>query len=290
MARKKAKTTAKRTPKRTPKSAQPTATTPVHRRICNVVPSRGTEQDWTYQDAIGGGALMAVAAPPPSKDLRAAWWAVGDQEDTGSCVGWATADGVVRYHMVQAGRLANNVLLSPRFVWMSSKETDEFVNRAETFIEEAGTSLKAAMDIARKFGVVTANELPFHIVTKMYTGSENTFYAVAAQRKIASYFNLKKNLNQWKSWLASNGPIMAALNVDASWDNASPANGGNVDVFQPNTARGGHAITIVGYTATGKFIARNSWGKAWGDKGFAYLSPAYIAAAFFDESYGVTLA
>src|SRR5439155_8181310 len=27
-------------------------------------------------------------------------WAIDDQEDTGSCVGWATAEGVVRYHMV----------------------------------------------------------------------------------------------------------------------------------------------------------------------------------------------
>ena len=28
---------------------------------------------------------------------------------------------------------------------------------------------------------------------------------------------------------------------------------------------------------------------AWGDHGFAYASEAYINAAFFNESYGVTL-
>jgi C1A family cysteine protease len=43
----------------------------------------------------------------------------------------------------------------------------------------------------------------------------------------------------------------------------------------------------VGYTASGRFILRNSWGTTWGDKGFGYASPAYIAAAFFNESYGV---
>ena len=75
---------------------------PPGRRICNIVPSKGTDKDWRFRDAVASGALGAVAAPPSSVDLRAAWWAIDDQEDTGSCVGWATAEGVVRYHMVKA--------------------------------------------------------------------------------------------------------------------------------------------------------------------------------------------
>ena len=72
------------------------------KRICNVVPSKGTEKDWKFEDALASGALGAVAAPPASVDLRQAWWTVGDQGQTGSCVGWATAEGVVRYHVVAA--------------------------------------------------------------------------------------------------------------------------------------------------------------------------------------------
>ena len=49
------------------------------RRICNVVPSRDTEKDWKFEDAVQAGMMAAVAAPPPSKDLRAAWWTIGDQ-------------------------------------------------------------------------------------------------------------------------------------------------------------------------------------------------------------------
>src|SRR5580765_668204 len=257
-------------------------------RICNLVPSKGTDKDWTYEDAVRSAALGAPAAIPTSKDLRQpTWWKINDQGNTGSCVGWATADGVVRWHMVGANRLDKNTLLSPRFVWMASKETDEFTTRPETFIEGAGTSLKAAMDIARKYGVVTDQLLPFKLQTQMFAGNENTFFAAAATRKVASYFNLQKNLAQWKNWIATNGPILAGLSVDASWDNAT-SNQGKIDTFQPNTVRGGHAICVCGYTPD-RFIIRNSWGTSWGDKGFGYASAQYINDAFFNESYGVTL-
>lgn len=279
---------AKATRKRTITKKSSRSTIPSAQRICNLVPSKGTETDWGYEHAVASSAAGAVTAPPASVDLRASWWAIDDQEDTGSCVGWATAEGVLRYHMVAAGKLAKNVQLSPRFIWMASKETDTYTARPETFIEDAGTSLKAAVDIARKYGVVKMNALPFHIATKMYTGGENTFFALAAQRKIASYFNLHRNLDQWKSWLASNGPILAGLSVDHTWDNAT-ATGGNIDVFMPNTVRGGHAVAIVGYMASGRFIVRNSWGTSWGDQGFGYVTAAYIAAGFFDEAYGVTV-
>ncbi len=256
--------------------------------ICNVVPSLETEKDWRFRDSVDAGVLGATAALPRSVDLREDWWKIADQEDTGSCVGWATAEGVVRWHLTKAGRLRKNRPLSARHVWMASKETDRLRTYPESFIEEAGTMLKAALKVCKKNGVALESELPFHIATKMYTGTGNAFYAACAQRTIASYFNLELDLRNWKTWLANQGPILAALMVDASWDNAT-ANGGKVDTFKPATVRGGHAISIVGYRTDGRFIARNSWGTGWGDNGFAYLKPAYIRAAFFAESYGVTL-
>lgn len=257
-------------------------------RICNVVPSKNTEKDWQFASATESGSIAAVAAPPPSKDLRAAWWTIGDQENTGSCVGWASTDGVMRYHLVTAGKLGQKELVSPRATWMASKETDTLVSRPETFIEGAGTTLKAAMDFCKKYGAVPEALLPFHINTAMYLGDEDQFFATASQRRSSAYFNMNKNVNQWRTWLASHGPILVALNVDRTWDNAT-ATKGILDVFQPTTVRGGHAVCLVGYTKEGRFIVRNSWGTGWGDKGFGYASEAYISAGFFNESYGVTL-
>ena len=41
---------------------------------------------------------------------------------------WATADGVLRWHFVAAKRIKQADLLSPRFIWMASKESDEFTS------------------------------------------------------------------------------------------------------------------------------------------------------------------
>ncbi|MFX4933454.1 C1 family peptidase, partial [Acinetobacter baumannii] len=87
-------------------------------------------------------------------------------------------------------------------------------------------------------------------------------FATAATRKIASYVNLQRNTANWRSWLASHGPILVGLNVDRTWDQATSTQG-KLDTFQPGTTRGGHAVCAVGYRADGRIIIRNSWGSAW---------------------------
>lgn len=255
------------------------------RRILNVIPSKDAGSDWGFENAADAGVLERALALPATKDLRESWWKINDQGSTGSCVGWATADSVLRWMFVKAGRLKPNELLSPRFIWMAAKETDEFIKQPTTFIEEDGTSLKAALDIARKYGSVRDSILPF-TTGQLYPNPAKTFYALAAKLKIASYFNLGNNLGNWRTWLATKGPILTRLDVDATWDEATE-NKGILETYQEQTAYGGHAVALVGYTATA-FIVRNSWGTGWGDKGFAYASWSYAQAAF-TEAYGVSI-
>ena len=256
------------------------------KRILNCLPSKKTEYDWRPAAARAAGVMAAAAAPPAKVDLRAAWWAIGDQGQTGSCVGWASADSVLRWHFVKAGHISKTESLSVRFAWMAAKETDEFTTAPTTFIEADGTSLKAALDIARKYGAVKDKVLPFGSAT-LFPGEVDEFYAMAANLKIASYFNLGINLPTWRRWLAANGPILTRLTCDDTWMNAKATNG-VLATYNPATANGGHAVALVGYDQNG-FIVRNSWGtSSWGDKGFAYASNAYAAVAF-TEAYGIAL-
>jgi hypothetical protein len=261
------------------------ATTAAGVRILNCVPSRETENDWRIDSALESGVL-AAASIPQSKDLREKWWTINDQGSTGSCVGWAAADSVLRWHFVKAGRLTTKQLLSPRFIWMAAKETDEFTTRPTTFIETDGTSLKAALDIARGYGCVQDAVLPF-ASGKLYPEKAATFYATAAQLKIASYINLGRTLANWRQWLATKGPILTRLDCDNTWMGAK-STGGKLEAYDPMSMQGGHAVALVGYDQN-HFIVRNSWGTdLWGDKGFGYASNAYAAAAF-TEAYGVNV-
>jgi Papain family cysteine protease len=265
-------------------------------KILNCKPSRQTETDWLIEHSMKAGVMAAEPALPASKDLRQAWWKIGNQETTGACVGWATADSLLRWHFVKAQEIPKDKLVSPRFIWMASKETDEFIKAPTTFIETEGTSLKAALDIARMFGAVTDSVLSFES-GKLYPGQVETFYSIAAKLKIASYFNLRppgssdwsKIMIDWRKWIASNGPILTRLVVDETWDNVK-ANG-NLDAYNEypdgHPRKGGHAVALVGYTQD-RFIVRNSWGTTWGDNGYGYASLAYSDTAFI-EAYGITL-
>jgi hypothetical protein len=50
-------------------------------RICDLVPSRDTQNDRRFAHAVAAGAVSAL---PPAVDLRAPWWNIGDREHTGS--------------------------------------------------------------------------------------------------------------------------------------------------------------------------------------------------------------
>ncbi len=253
------------------------------RYILNCIPSRDTDRDWGYAAAISAG-VVRDGRVPASVDLRAGWWAVRDQKDTGACVGFATADGVLRYHFVKAGWLEKDDRPSPRFIWMANKETDPYTEYPTTFIEQEGTFVKLALAVARRYGCVLEKDLPMKGGLSRL-GME-TFYTRAAKLRIASYHNLGTDPKAWRGWIANQGPVLTRLDVDSTFSNATKKTS-VLSTYRPRTARGGHAVCLVGYTP-GHFIVRNSWGRSWGDAGFAYATDAYAIEAF-TEAYGAVL-
>lgn len=254
--------------------------------ILNCSESKDTDNDWTYEDAVEAGVVTFDKEPKPAVDLRETWWRVDDQNDTGACVGFATAYGVLRWHFVKAKRLkpTKGDRPSARFIWMANKETDEITSYPTTFIETSGTQTKLALNVARKYGFVLDRDLP--MTGGLSAMSRGAFYAKAAPYRIASYHNLGTDLDQWRSWLSDQGPVLTRLIVDSTWRNATDTRG-HLTTYMGKDARGGHAVCLVGYTPD-SFIVRNSWGTGWGDKGFAYASNAYVAEAF-SEAYGAVL-
>ncbi len=252
--------------------------------VLNCVPSLRQEGDWTFGDAASAGIVDTTRTTPLTKDLRENWWKIDNQGNTGACVGYSTAYGVLRWHYVKENLIAEKDSPSARFIWMANKETDDLTSYPTTFLESDGTQTKLALRVAQKYGCVPDKILPMD--GPLSSLSRAKFYAIASRYRISSYHNLGNNPDEWRHWLAFNGPILTRLGVDQTWYKATE-NRGELGQYKPATVRGGHAVCLVGYTQD-HFIVRNSWGTQWGHKGFAYASNDYAQEAF-TEAYGAVV-
>ncbi|HOX42894.1 MAG TPA: C1 family peptidase [Myxococcota bacterium] len=256
------------------------------KRILNVrIKSRDKDKDWRIGDALGKGAAR-LRRPPSACDLRKSirGWEVCDQGDTGACIGFSLARGVLHYHLVKARKIRPGDRLSPRFIWMAVKETDTYTDYPTTFIEPEGTEVKQALRVVRKYGCVLERELPMS--GRLSRRTMDDFYTRAARLRIASYRNLDRDLDDWRRWLAFRGPIMISLNVDRAFEQCDRTDWW-LRRYRPRKDDGGHAACLVGY-GPGYFILRNSWGRSWGKGGYAHVTDEYARAAF-EDAYGVVV-
>lgn len=255
-------------------------------RILNGVPSKDKENDWTIDMAIAEGLVNPDYQE--KVDLRADWWNIGDQGLTSSCVGWASTDALLRWHLVKEKKIHMHDKLSIRFTWMAAKETDKNSEFAETFIESSGVPLKGAMDVMRKYGAVHDRYFKFDNGFVDYSFDTKAFYDMAAQLKIKGYYRVINDdacdVEHLRMWISSQGPIIALMDIDKNFHN--PVDG-KLEVYDKENIDGGHAIAIVGYDKD-YFIVRNSWGTQYGDCGYVYCSNAYITGSVC-EAYGITI-
>lgn len=253
-------------------------------RICNMKPSSDPDKDFTIVQAFAAAGQDLAAAPPNKVDLREPWWVVKDQGSTGACAGFSSSS-LAEYCFTKTKRINAGETVSPRPIWMAAKETDKFTDYPTTFIEQEGTSLNAVLNFLQRYGCVRESVMPF---SSLYTQTVQQFYAQSAALRIASYYNVGKTQSSWKQWLSKYGPLYVAINVDASWMEASKTSG---YLTQYNTSQiyGGHAVLICGYDSDKDyFIFKNSWGTSWGDQGYAYASSKWCAQAVL-EVYGVSV-
>ena len=262
--------------------------------ILNVGPSPAREDDHTPDAAEAAGHLRAID-PPERVDLRAPWYAVGDQRKTGSCVGWALADSVMWRQLVGARRLGERERLSPRFMWMAAKEMrakltevkGEPAWRPTTFLEQGMTDVKSALDVARTFGAALERDLPF--TGELYPGDIERFYESAGRHRITRYYRLDPEEDaavwflHWRRWIDQHGPVLIVLGVDTAFADGAPV----LERFDFDSASFHHAAALVGYDPHG-FVIRCSWGEDWGERGYAVASEAYLEQALL-ESYGVVV-
>lgn len=201
---------------------------------------------------------------------------IREQGDEASCAAYGMLKGYEMEHLRETGEQLNT---SERFCYNISRIVDEIPGN---FVEQKGTTLRAAARVLRHYGVCDEEDWPYlpGDTTRLEPSAFLKILQKARNRRIAEYRNLLKDgvaeatLTVIKEALCRR-PIVCGLLVDDNWFTA-PRDG---FVTPGGASLGGHAVALAFYDdelehngACGWFGFVNSWSESWGDRGIGYIS------------------
>lgn len=140
---------------------------------------------------------------------------------------------------------------------------------------DSGAYIRDGIRSVYTYGVPTESYWPYN-TNKFAVRPSQAAYINAATRKAVAYQRCM-DFNAVKSALASGYPVVIGFDVYESFESGNwwqPRGNGFMPYPDVNNEQllGGHAVCLVGYNdATNTFIARNSWGSSWGQKGYFYM-------------------
>jgi hypothetical protein len=218
--------------------------------------------------AAGQGRASIASALPDSVDLRDKAPAVGDQGQIGSCVAWTIAHSLMGYYANV--RHSNGAPYAPLYLYMRVVQTGGAPN--------AGLVPERALAEAQAGGVDTETDYTQGYY-KYQSAPSAAEIANATNYRITSWNTLFAGANQGtaarttiETSIAAGNPVAIGMPVFANFF-SMPAN--SLYNTLTGTSLGGHMVSVFAYDAQGIWI-RNQWGTAWGTKGDAHLSWAFV--------------
>jgi len=195
-------------------------------------------------------------------DLRQYCSLIENQGNLGSCTGNAIAGAIELLHKRQNRTLD----ISRLFIYYYERLFIGTVNY------DSGAYIRDGIKACYTYGAPTENLWPYNI-SKFRTVPPKAALLDAAKRKVTSY-QRAADFNAVIDAITSGYPVTIGFSVYSSFDSPTVAKTGIMPYPNVNKERllGGHAVLLVGYNKDNNtFIARNSWGTDWGDKGYFYM-------------------
>lgn len=195
-------------------------------------------------------------------DLRQYCTAIEDQGNLGSCTGQAIV-GAIELLNKRVGKTND---LSRLFVYYYERLIEGTVNY------DSGAYIRDGIKACYTYGAPLESLWPY-VIKRFATKPSNTAIKDAARRRITLY-ERAVNFNSCIDAINNGYPVIVGFLVYSSFMSSIVQSTGMMPY--PNLKReillGGHAVLLVGYdNSTQRFIARNSWGPNWGDKGYFYM-------------------
>lgn len=190
-----------------------------------------------------------------------------------SCVGNSTADAVEILSSLQGHP---KVELSRLFVWTLARNMMDRDNDGQGDINlNTGTYIRLAFDVIAHFGICLEQYWPYDM-TKWKFLPSLVAMRKATSRKIKGYYRITETGRDRPEAilkaLRAEHPVVFGTSLP---ENFGAYRGGTIDT--PKSYKGDHAMVCVGYDRQRGFVIKNSWGRGWGEAGFAYFSPEYMS-------------
>lgn len=226
-------------------------------------------RDYKYQ--------VTQQANPTIVDLRPYCSAIENQGSLGSCTGQAIA-GAIELLNKRNGKHND---ISRLFIYYYERLLLGTVNY------DSGAYIRDGIKATNHYGASLESLWP-HDIRKFKQEPIAEAKNDALNRKVTRYERVA-DFNGCIDALTNGYPVIMGFHVYTSFMSASVAKTGNMPY--PNTKRekllGGHAVLLVGYDKRRKvFIARNSWGTSWGDKGYFYM-PFNVVSPNMSSDYWI---
>ena len=204
---------------------------------------------------------------PNVVDLRSYCSPVENQGNLGSCTGQAIAGAIELLNK----RNGNYNDISRLFIYYYERLLIGTVNY------DSGAYIRDGIKATNHYGASLETYWPYD-VKKFRLEPVVEAKNDALNRKVTRYERIT-SFDGCIDALSNGYPIVMGFNVYDSFMSVSVARTGNMPY--PNTKRekllGGHAVLLVGYDKKRKvFIARNSWGDRWGERGYFYMPFAVV--------------
>jgi C1A family cysteine protease len=229
------------------------------------LPDLPDPRDWMLA-APGGRELKKL---PTKADLRPGCSPVENQGALGSCTANALA-GALEYLERQADPEGLYQDLSRLFIYYNERVARHTVE------SDGGAMLRDGIKVLAKQGVCHESRWPYDIA-RFKVKPTPPCYAEAKKHQILEYRRLE-NLDAMRASLAAGYPFVFGFMVFPQMQTPEMARTGKLRLPKANERPlGGHAVCAVGYDdRRGVLIVRNSWGAAWGMKGYFTMPYGYI--------------
>ncbi len=220
------------------------------------------------------GNIVFRGVLPSSINLQQYCPEVGDQGETGTCVGWSSTYYLRTILEAKMRKFTSTSSIAP-YRYSPTYTYEQIKDKSDTDCSR-GAFISDALFILKNKGAVLLSSLPFQCDVNV-----SKYDMEAAQNKIENYATLfdpsetsttLKVLKIKEALAETENPVLIGLMVPRSFFSAT-------DVWQsapnesPEETLGGHALAIVGYDDNkygGAFLIINSWGSKWGNSGYTW--------------------